>query len=258
MFAVGAGDQLVGVTEFCKYPPAAQTKPQVGTIISPDLERILAQEPDLILVAHGLDVQLLHRIRELGLPVSASDPTSLAETLSLIQEVGDMTGHTEEAQTLVAGLRDRQARVAEDATIAPEARPRVLVLLYWDGLWVGGTDSFIDDMITQAGGVNAVAFMPLLQREGWLQINREALVEGAPDVIVVAGEEAAPPGDTSLRGRFQQDSVWAELPAVRSGRVFVGNRDALTIPGPRSWDGLEAMAQFLHQTGTPPEAASGR
>jgi iron complex transport system substrate-binding protein len=245
--AVGACDQLVAVTEFCDYPPAAAAKPKVGGIINPDLEKILSVDPDLLLIAHGVDLQVVKRVRELGVPVASFDPTSLQAILDVITRVGEMSGHEAEAAQLTTSLQEKTKAVRDRAALR-KAGPRVLLMIAWDGLWVAGVQSFGNDAIETAGGVNALRSMPGVdQTKAWPQIPREALVVGAPEVVVFAGDSAQPAlssGETLLE-RLRRDPVWAELPAVQQGKVLQIDDDLITIPSPRLWEGLELLSQGL-------------
>jgi iron complex transport system substrate-binding protein len=263
--AVGAGDQLVGVTDFVHYPPEAAAKPHVGGVINPDLEKIVALNPDLVLVSRGLDRPVVDRLRTLNFQVYASDPQSLEEVFALVEQVGAMSGHETQARQLVAGLRQRRDRVVAQAKALP-ARPRVMLAIDWKGLFVAGACSFAQDLLSQSGGVNVVAAMPgISPQKPWPNVTRELVVSADPQVIILAGAEAAPVGgDAAATLRLlREDKAWANLSAVRNGKVSILDADLLTLPGPRLVDGMErlvaifaAAAKAGDQGGQPAPAGS--
>jgi iron complex transport system substrate-binding protein len=246
--AIGAGGQLVGVDDFTKYPPEAAAKPKIGGIINPDLEKLLALQPDLLLVARGLDKTRIAKLRDLACPVATFDPQSLAQVLTAITEIGRLTGHESQAAQVVAGLGQRLERVRAAAKAAPGPRPRVLLVIAWDGLYVGGTGGFANDMITEAGGINAVALMKGISPDApWPVTTRELVVVSDPQVIIFAGNSATPSGQSLAETlkTLRADAAWAELSAVKTGRVYLLPEDPLTIPGPRLFDGVEAMQRAI-------------
>ncbi|NLO73793.1 MAG: ABC transporter substrate-binding protein [candidate division WS1 bacterium] len=246
--AVGAADQLVGVDEYTRYPPAAAAKTKVGGIINPDLEKILALQPDLILVARGLDKQLITRLQELACPVAAFDPQSVEEVLELVEDVGQLSGRQEQARKLVSGLRARLDRVRAAAQAGSHS-PRVLLIITWDGLFVGGVGGYAHDLIATAGGLNAVTLMKgISPHQPWPTVTRELVVASDPEVIVFAGGMGVVPGGQTpaeTLAVLRKDPAWARLSAVRTGRVVRIEDDVLTIPGPRLFDGLEALQKAL-------------
>jgi iron complex transport system substrate-binding protein len=246
--AIGAESQLVGVDDFTKYPPEVADKAKVGGIINPDLERILALQPDLILVTRGLDKERIARLRELACPVAAFDPQSLEEVLALIEQIGQITGRKETAREAATGLRTRLERVRA-ATHAASENPRVLLVITWEGLFVGGASGFANDLITTAGGVNVVAAMKKVPADQpWPTVTRELVVAADPQVVVFAGGMGGMPGGKSSAktlALLRQDAAWAHLSAVKAGRVALIRDDLLTIPGPRLFDGLEELHKVL-------------
>ncbi|HSB79629.1 MAG TPA: cobalamin-binding protein [Candidatus Methylomirabilis sp.] len=241
VFALGRGDWLVGVTEFCDYPPEALSKPRVGGPVTPDLERILALRPSLVLITEeGNPLQSVARLRQLGLPVFAVTPESFGGVLTSLQSLGRVLQAEAAAAKLVQRIQARAAAVQQ--AVQGRRRPRVLYLVWSDPLVAAGPASFVGDLLEMAGGKNivrerAVAYPHL----GW-----EAVVGRAPEAILVA--EHGEPGRTGagagpLRSNW---SRWQSIPAVRSGRVLELPGDTILRPGPRVGDGLEALARAIH------------
>jgi len=236
LFALGLGDKVVGVTNFCDYPPEAKQKTKVGGMVNPSLEAISFLRPDLVLATvAGNRPETVTRLEKLGIPVFVVNPKDLQGVLSSIEQVGQVTGRREAATLLVQRLRERVKQVMR--RVAGLKRPRVLYVLWSDPLIVPGKGTFLDDLIQRAGGesISTGASIP------YPLFSLEEVVARAPEVIIVS------------KGHGQDDQTllrrWRDLPtlpAVKAGRLYTIDGDLLNRPGPRIVDGLEALARILH------------
>jgi iron complex transport system substrate-binding protein len=247
--ALGAGQQLVGVDDFTKYPPEAAAKPKLGGIINPSLESILAVQPDLVLAARGVDATVLKRLQDVGgLATLSYDPQSLDQILDTITQIGQVCGRESAAEQLVAKLRARRQAVTTRVAARGGPRPRLLVVISWDGLFVAGEHSFVDDLITTAGGENAARLMHGLQKnQSFPTVTREMVVVADPQLLVFAGVHSLPAGgsEQGILDWLRRDAAWRDLSAVKSGSVVIVDQDLVTLPSPRLWDGLEAVAAAI-------------
>jgi iron complex transport system substrate-binding protein len=234
LFALGLADRVVGVDNFSNYPPEATEKPQVGDYVDPDLEAIVAASPDLILATEVHVPTVLPKLETLGLPTVVVEPKNLDEVFTSIALVGQITGEPSTAQSLVCSLRARA--VAVSGAIAGAPRPRVFFELSPD-LYTAGPGSFVDDLLTRAGGENIAAGAA----EMWPQLSTEALVSADPEVILLADHEA---GVTAEQVAARPG--WRGVSAVETGRIVSLDADLVARPGPRIVDGLEAIAAALH------------
>lgn len=241
IFAVGAGDRLVGRDALSDYPPEAQRVPSIGsTYQTLNTEAILALRPDLVLAPGVISPEQVKTLEGLGLVVfHQSTPKDLEGIFQQILTVGRLTGNVAQAEQVVAALRDRVRAVEEKVKAAP-ARPKVFYEL--DATdpgkpWTAGPGSFIDQLITVAGGRNVGA---VLSSE-WGQLSLEELIRQDPDVILLG---TANYGETPEKVR--QRPGWARLRAVREGRIYPINADLVSRPGPRVVEGLETIARLLH------------
>ncbi len=234
LFALGLGDRVVGIDAFSNFPPEAMDTPRVGDYLEPDLERVAAAAPDLILgTAFHIDT-VLTELEILGLPTVVLEPANLDEVFASILQVGAITGEPVRAEALVCALQSRVAAVA--AAVADPPRTSVFVELD-PGLYTVGPGTFIDDIIDRAGGANIAADAG----EMWPQLSAEAVVSANPDVILLADEAGGvTPEQVAAR------SGWQGIAAVEQGRVIVIDPDLVARPGPRVVDGLEAVAAALH------------
>lgn len=242
LFAIGAGEQMVARDAFSDYPEGAKTLPDVGGGFGElNLEMILAQKPDLVLASALSSSEQLKTIEDAGLTVfvlpNPKDFTSLYEVL---RSVAVLTGHQAETETLIGNLEQRVAAVTAKLSGVSE---RPLVLYELDGTepnapWVPGPGTFIDFLISSAGGRNLGA-----ELEGeWVQVSLEKLIEMNPDIMIL--------GDYTWGGvtaeMVKARAGWDTLTAVQNGQIFPFDDNQVSRPGPRLVDGLEAMARLLH------------
>ncbi len=245
---VGAIDQLVGVTEFCNYPPEAAAKPKIGGIINPSLEKIVSLQPDLVLVSRGNDAAFIRRLQQMGIEVLGYDLQRLEEVIDLVRRLGEITGHHQQAQQAVEDLQCRREEVLEHGQRLPGPALRVLFVLSWEPLFVAGATSFVDDMITAAGGQNVVRYITNVdQNKPWPQISREAVVAANPEVIISTAVHGLPQraGQEEILRRLKTDPAWRQVTAIKHGQVYIIEDDLVTIPGPRLIAGLEEISRSL-------------
>jgi iron complex transport system substrate-binding protein len=234
LFALGLEERIAGVDSYSTYPPEAALKPQVGSYLEPDLERVVAAEPDLILATEAHVGTVLPELDALGLPTVVIEPTDLDEVFSGMLLVGTIADTSPQAKQVVCEL---QARVdAVTAAVAGAPRPRVFFELSPD-LYTAGPGSFVDDLISRAGGDNVAAGAAEL----WPQLSAEAVVSADPQVILLADHEA---GVTAEQVAARPG--WQNVSAVQQGRIVSLDSDLVARPGPRVVDGLEAIAAALH------------
>jgi iron complex transport system substrate-binding protein len=234
LYALGLDDRVVGLDAFSNFPPEVAEKPRVGDYLEPDLERVAAADPDLILATEFHVDTVLPELETLGLPTVVLEPANLDEVFASIMQVGAIVGEPAHAAALVCALQERA-----DAVVAAVAgAPRTSVFFELDpGLYTVGPGTFIADIIERAGGDNIAADAA----EMWPQLSAEAVVSANPDVILLADEAGGvTPEQVAAR------SGWEDIAAVAQGRVIVIDPDLVARPGPRVVDGLEAVAAALH------------
>ena len=231
LFALGLGDKVVGVTDWCDYPPEALEKEKVGGYDTPDIEKIVLLNPDLILVAHGTPMDVINTMDGLGLTVFGIKSTDLDDVLNDIRTVGEITDNEVEAQVLTSEM-ESTIKAVTDQTEELEERPRVFYIIWHDPLWTAGSGTFIHELIEKAGGVNICQNIT-----GYTTISIEDVVARNPEVII-AGEfsYAWAMNETLLEG----------TDARQNGRIYQGDDDLVQRPGPRLVEGLEWFAYFIH------------
>ena len=234
LFAIGAGDQVIGVSEYCDYPEEALSKPKMGDFMNPNLELIVEQEPDVIFVAAGVQEDFINRLTELGSKVIVLDAENIEQVLKNISIAGQVTGHRQEAEELVAELEARIDEVKHKAASSSQM-PTVFFEVWDDPLMTAGPNSFINDLINLAGGKNIADDLP----KRFAEFSQELLFERNPDIYMI-NNYAHTPEEVMARPGFNM------LKAVQNGQVYAIEDDLVTLPGPRIVDGLEQMAKLIH------------
>lgn len=242
LFALEAGDLLVGRDEFSDYPAAALDVPSIGSLYpSVNTEAVVALDPDLVLAAGITNPADVEKLAELGLTVfSTRVAVTLDDIYADIRDVGTLTGRSAEAEALVA---DMQARVAavETATAGVTTRPSVFYEL--DATdpaspYTTGPGTFNDQLITLAGGEN----VGNISTDQYFQISLEQLVAADPEIIVL--------GSFTYGGQTPEIVAardgWGDIAAVKNGQVYTFDDNLISRPGPRIVDGLEELAKLIH------------
>jgi iron complex transport system substrate-binding protein len=231
LFALGLGDKMVGVTDWCDYPPEALDKEKVGAYDTPDIEKIVALNPDLILVAYGTTMDVINTLDGLGLTVFGIKSIDLDDVLNDIRTVGEITDKEVEAQALTSEMESR-IKAVTDVTSELEQRPRVFYIVWHDPLWTAGSETFIHELIEKAGGVNICQNIT-----GYMIISIEEVVTCNPEVIIAS--------EWSFEWA-QNETLLEGTDARQNGRIYQGDDDLVQRPGPRLVEGLEWFAYFIH------------
>jgi iron complex transport system substrate-binding protein len=224
LFAIGAGDRVVGVTTYCDYPQEAKAKEKVGDTTRPNLEKIVALKPDVIIASTASQLeQYVRNLESLGLAVYVSNPRDIEGVLASIAKMGELVGASGGAAQLTESMRRRIDEI--HSRLSETARPSVFFVLATEPLMTVGGNTFLNDLITRAGGRSISSDMA----GDYPQYSLEAVIARRPDLIFLGGGIELPERLT-------------ETPAVRAGRVYHIDDDLLFRPGPRIVDGLEQMA----------------
>jgi len=235
LFALGAGPRVVGVSSYDDWPPEATRLPRVGAMVNPSFEAIMALRPDAVAGVQGpIDVAVLERLQAAGVRVFFPRAESIAEVLASIDGYAALSGRREAAATLRASIERDLNRTR--AAVASRPRPRVLAVFSERPLVTAGPGSWVDELLTLAGGDNVV-------RAGgrYPSLSLEQLLVLAPDVILDMtwhDGEAAPLATSLAR--------LTTVPAVRDGRVLRAADPMLLRQGPRLGQAALRLAALLH------------
>lgn len=235
LFALGAGDDVIGVTDFCNYPPEAQKKHRVGGITNPSIETIIGLKPDLIILSMEGNVREdFRKLLDLGVPLFVTNPRTLAGIHKSIDDLGVLTGKSNNAQRLVRAMTSRE----DSLRSLPQKHTHVLLIVSLQPLIVLGTKTFLAEMLNLAGGENIAGDSP----STYPTLSREVVVEQNPDVIIVTSNILQ-----NVDELLELFPEWAGLNAIRNHQVYRIDPDIVSRPGPRVVDGLEALYNIIQQ-----------
>ena len=240
LYAIGAGETLVGRGEYCDYPAEVFDVPSVQSGYETNIEQIMALEPQVVLMATmAQSVEQVEALEKAGIAVVVSDAQDIEGVYTAIRMNGTLMGYDENAEALVAGMQDTFAELKETSkgdgseSIYFEVSP-----LQW-GLWTAGTGTFMDEITQMLGLKNAFADV-----EGWGEISEEQVIERAPDYIVTItmyfGEGPTPEEEIMSR------AGWENIPAVANGKILNLQNNELSRPGPRLADGARMLCEFIY------------
>jgi iron complex transport system substrate-binding protein len=245
IFALNQQDKLVGVTDFCNYPPPAKKIAKVGGYLNPNYEALLALHPDLVILLPE-QANIEQYLDELDIPFLRVDNKRVADIISSISAIGEACGARRKAREIVNELHRRIDEVKQ--RVKGLQRPKVLISIGRTAgsgnlgeIYAAGKNTYFDELINDAGGVNAVnnslVAYPALSAEGIIRLNPDIIV----DFVL----------DMNGRGLSEKKILedWEVVKAVnafRNGKIFVYDKDYMVIPGPRFVQLLEDLSLMLH------------
>lgn len=245
VYALGLGDKLVAVTDYCDYPPQAQSLPSVGGYTDTSLEAVVALQPDLVIMLQAQQ-KLRQQLDSLGIQTHQVDNSQLLSIQAGIASIGQRTGKTEQADKILAEIKQQIEQVRAKVQALPPVRALISIAHYINGeqldtIYVAGQHDFYNDLLQLAGGENVYTgnkiMVPSVTAEGIIRMN--------PDVII----DVFPEADDHHNDMNQVKAQWQTLnsvSAVQSDRVHIIQRDYASVPGPRVFQLLPEIARLLH------------
>jgi iron complex transport system substrate-binding protein len=241
LYALGLGERVVAVTDYDSYPPEVKEKPSIGGFSTPNIEEVVAMNPDLVIAVGSIHKdQIIPQLEAKGLTVLALNPETLDQVLAAIKMVGEVCGVANTANEVVTGMQER-IQVITDKTdrLTPEQRPRALYLVWHDPVMAAGSGTLYDEFIMKGGGTNIASDL-----DGYADISLEAVISADPQIIIASvgmgtGED--------LTYQFVLDEARLQVTSARqNNNVFSIDVNLVSHPGPRSVDALEMFAKFIH------------
>ncbi|MDQ3179407.1 MAG: cobalamin-binding protein [Acidobacteriota bacterium] len=232
VFAVGAGDKLVGRTSYDNFPIEAQKIQIIGDTLNPNIENIIGLKPQIVLVSTASQIETFTKqLESQNITIFVTNPNSFDDIYKTISQIGEIFGKNERAREIIFGLKNRVAQT--EANINPAKKVKVFLQISKEPLFTIGEESFLTDLIERAGGISVTANVatayPKLSKETALVLN--------PEVIILSESE----------DNLEPNEVFKNSPAARSGKVFKINADIISRPSPRIVDALEQIARDLQK-----------
>lgn len=241
LFALGLEDSIVGVTDYCDYPEAAKTKTRVSGYSTPDLERLVSLQPDLIVAESIHEKTALPALEQLGMTVYVTEALTIDSIKNDISVLGKITGKASAASRVLDTMNSKIASVvSKTQNLGPEQRLRILYVNWHDPIWTMGRNNYINDVIVKAGGNNIYAD----DFEKSRAVSLESVIARNPQVIFVSGMGTT--GDVVYNGIVNEVRLY-NVDAVLNNRIYkMGDANLIERPGPRIVDGLIEVSKMIH------------
>jgi iron complex transport system substrate-binding protein len=250
LFALGLGDRVVGVSQFCNYPPEVQKLPKVGSYIAPDAEAIARLAPDLVVLERS-STEMTGRLNALHIPFIEVPHSTLEDVFAEIRIIGKAAGVPDRGANLIAQIKGALDAIQSKAKAMPS--PRVLVIVdrqqgTLNNLIAVGPDNYVNQILAIAGGTNVLAKPGLPQ---YPRISLETVLRENPGVIIdLSGTQETEAGRrVSRAATLALWSQYQDLAAVRNDHVYAGTTDSLVVPGPRTPLATQRLFDFIHGIG---------
>lgn len=237
LFAVGAGDKVVGVTSFDDYPEQVKNIEKIGDFEGPNLELIQKVNPDVVLAGGYIQEDLIASLEQLNIPVVSTEATDFNSIFDSIAIIGKLSGNEDKAETVVKDMKDKIAEIQDKVK---DKTPKSVFYVVWtDPLTTAGADTFINDIIKTAGGVNTAEKV-----QYWAKYSAEELIKDNPEYLF-SSKHATNEGVTE--DFYKQSPIFKNLDSVKNGKIYLMSDDNIVSrPGPRIVQAIEEVAKALH------------
>ncbi|AST56938.1 iron ABC transporter substrate-binding protein [Thermoanaerobacterium thermosaccharolyticum] len=233
IYAIGAGKDVVGVTNYDDYPPEVKSVAKVGGYEGPNIEAILAQKPDIVFASNLSGKDQMETIKKSGIPVVVLEAQNINQIYDSIKILGEITGNVEKGNEIISSMKDKIKEINDKVKDLPKVN--VFYVVDTNGNWTAGKGTFIDELITLAGGNNVAS-----DANGWAQYSMEKLMQKNPDVIITSQHATNANNIKNMPG-------YKDTKAAKDGKIFIiSNDDIITKPSDRIVLGLEEIAKDLH------------
>jgi len=245
VFALGLGDHVVAVTDYCDYPAQAQALPSVGSYTNTSIEAITRLQPDLVIMLNGQQ-QRQQQLEQLGIKTLVLDNSTIADIKETIQRIADLTGRQNEADKLLTSIQAQIDYVHNKVRGLVPVRTLVGIAHYvnsdqLDTVYIAGQHDFYNELLELAGGVNVYTDttikVPSVSAEGIIRMNPDAIIDIFPE---------QKDHQSDMKQVIKQWQSLRNVNAVKQQRIYIIEHDYASIPGPRIFKLLPEMAQLLH------------
>ena len=237
LFAIGAKAEVVGICTFCDFPQGVETIDRVGSYSAPNVEAIVAKRPDVVIGVPPNNPEAIAALQQLGVRVVIVQVDTIEQIRAAIRTIAHEAARAEQGESLLITMDKRMEAIRARLNGAPQRR--VLMVVGQEPLIAVGSGIFLNELITQAYGINIAAEA----NQPWVRLSLEVAVAKQPEVII-DGSMGSEEND-----KHQYLGMWKNfptLPAVRDGRVYGTQSYTVLRPGPRLPDGFEEIARLIH------------
>ena len=241
LFSLGLDDHIVGDTDYCNYPEEANKKDKIGGFSTVSIEKVMALKPDLVVAADGNSPETIKRIRGLGIPVYYTDAGTLDDVIKTIKNIGYLSGTNSKAEEISRKLSAREETIKKKSD-EMKSHPTVAHVIWYDPIYVSGKNTFQDELILDAGGVNIFD-----DKDGHQIANIEEFITRDPDIILVNSGSGMSSNGSDIADFFKSDKRLSGLKAIKNNNIVLVDSDVADRAGPRLWDLLETIARDLQK-----------
>lgn len=234
IYAIGAQNQLIGVTNVCDYPLAATFLPKIGSFEKPDLETIISFKPDLVIAGGNIHQPLIKALKKLNINVVSIDPHSLQDILTSIDIIGTLTHEKVKSTALIAKLKNS---IPNNSRTLLNNTPTVFLEIWDNPLISVGNNSYINDILRQAGTINVMNS----KKSAYVLCDLEMLYTYNPDIYLILKH------DKYSRSSLRKPSFLEDITAFREQRIYYISEDYLARPGPRSFQALTELTAIIEK-----------
>ena len=235
LFAIGIRDELVGISDFCNYPPdLVKTKPRMGGFSTPNIEKIESVHPDVVILTSVVPIQIEKQLKKLGIKIFVAEPNSINQLMDNIYQIGKLTNHLDNAQQLIKSMEDRIGKIVERIQKKSIHRVRTFIEIWYNPIYAAEKNTLPGDIVTKAGG----EVIPDTGKQ-YPQLNEETLLELDPEAIILGHK-------ISMEEFKKIHKNVTSITAIKNNKILIPNPDIFLRPGPRVVDALEEIAKFLH------------
>lgn len=235
LFAIGAGDRVIGVTTFDDYPEEVLQIEKIGDFNGMNLERIIELEPDLVINYGEGITEETQRLVEAGIQIAGFEPESIEEIIETIERIGLLTGNSAEAEALSKGMLDKEAELIEK--VKGLETKKVFYEIWHEPLMAAGPGSFVDQLILLAGGVNVAGDA----ESEYPQFDLEQLIERNPQVYLTANDLPEKTVES-----IKERPGYENIDAIKNGQIYLLDGNIMSRPGPRIIEALEILMKAIH------------
>lgn len=241
LYALGAGDRVIAVSEYCNYPEDVKKKQKLPTGEKLSMESLLALKADVIFLGKmSVMEDQIKQLEESGAKIIITEANTLEETYKVIEMIGAAVGKTEEAASVIAGMKAGFEKIRSQAAHQKPVKVYVEVSPLEYGLWSCGKGTFVQELLDMTGAQNIFSDV-----EGWSAVSEEQVLERNPDIILTTASPLT--GIEDPAGEISGRANWTELSAVKNGKVFMLDADMLSRPGPRLVDAAHQIQETMKE-----------
>ena len=237
VFALGAGDKLVGITSFCDYPDETSDIEKIGDFDGPNIELIKKSQADVIFAGVYLQDDLIMALENLNIPIITTEASNFEGIYDSISIIGKLLGKEDKAEKIIYEMEESidEIKLKTDDL----EKPDIFYLAWIESLITTGKNTFVDDVIQMAGARNVAENV-----DGWTHYSIEELIKQNPDMLIVASHAT---NEGVTEEDIKNDVILKNLECVKAGNIYIMKDDNLiSRPGPRIIEGLEEMTRAIH------------